>query len=93
MPACTLIFDLFLKIISTIILDLKALYLLLEQTGKANFHLGKRGTEVRVLHYLQSIEGMWIYSKSLSQKILLCTGFDLNNDQLTNIVLLDFQFR
>ena len=26
----------------------------------------------RVLLYLQSIEGMWIYSKSLSQKILLC---------------------
>ncbi|CAH3183891.1 unnamed protein product [Porites lobata] len=29
-----------------VVLDLKALYLLLEQTGKAIFQLGKRGTEV-----------------------------------------------
>ena len=31
----------FQKFISTVILDLKALYFLLEQIGKANFQLGK----------------------------------------------------
>ena len=46
---------------STVILDLKALYFLLEQIGKANLKLGKQGTEVDILLlYLQSIEGMWI---------------------------------
>ena len=62
MPACTL--TSFLKFISTVILDLKALYLLLEQIGKANFQLGKRGTEVeccflckalRVCGYIQNL--------------------------------------
>ena len=61
---------------------------MLEQIGIANFELGKRGTEVdRVFLYLQSMKGMWIYSKSLSQKFYYA-GFDLTNDQLTNIVLL-----
>ena len=71
--ACMYIDHSFQKFIATVILDLKALYFLLEQIGKANLKLGKRGTEVdRLLLYLQSIEGMWIHSKSLSQQILLC---------------------
>ena len=54
----------FQKFISTVILDLKALYFLLEQIGKANFQLGKQGTEVeccfickalRVCGYIQNL--------------------------------------
>ena len=39
--ACMYIDHSFQKSISTVILDLKALYVLLEQIGKANFQLGK----------------------------------------------------
>ena len=47
----------------------------------------------RVLLYLQSIEGMWIIMFNISEsKILLCRFWPYH-DQLTNIVLLDFQFR
>ena len=49
MPACTLNF--FLKFISTVILDLKVLYLLLEQIGKRTFSLeNEELTRVKNLH-------------------------------------------
>ena len=63
-PNACMHIDLFLKFISTVILDLKALYFLLEQIGKANLKLGKRGTEVdccfickvlRVCGYIQNL--------------------------------------
>ena len=62
--ACMYIDHSFQKFISTVILDLKALYFLLEQIGKANLKLGKRGTEVeccfickalRVCGYIQNL--------------------------------------
>ena len=66
-PNACMYIDVFLKIYiysCTVVLDLKALYLLLEQTGKAIFQLGKRGTEVeccfickalRVCGYIQNL--------------------------------------
>ena len=49
MPACTL--TSFKKFISTVILDLKALNLLLEQIGKRTFSLGNEElTRVKNLH-------------------------------------------
>ena len=39
---------------------------------------------IRVLLYLQSIEGMWIYIQNLWVKKFYSAGFDLTNDQLTN---------
>ena len=63
-PNACMHIDLFLKFISTVILDLKALYFLLEQIGKANLKLGKQGTEVeccvickalRVCGYIQNL--------------------------------------
>ena len=62
--ACMYIDHSFQIFISTVILDLKALYFLLEQIGKANFQLGKQGTEVeccfickalRVCGYIQNL--------------------------------------
>ena len=62
--ACMYIDHSFQIFISTVILDLKALYLLVEQIGKANFQLGKQGTEVdccfickalRVCGYIQNL--------------------------------------
>ena len=47
-PNACMYIDLFLIFISTVILDLKALNFLLEQIGKANFQLGKQGTEVEL---------------------------------------------
>ena len=82
----------FQKFISTVILDLKALYFLLEQIGKANLTLGKRGTEVdccficEALTECGKIQNVWVNK-------FYYAGFDLTNDQLTNIALLDFQLR
>ena len=63
-PNACMYIDLFLKFICTVILDQRALCLLLEQIGKANFQLGTRGTEVeccfickalRVCGYIQNL--------------------------------------
>ena len=66
-PNACMYIDVFLKIYiysCTVVLDLKALYFLLEQIGKANLKLGKRGTEVeccfmckalRVCGYIQNL--------------------------------------
>ena len=89
MPACTL--TSFFKFISTVILDLKSLFLLLEQIGKANFQLGKRGTEVGCCFICKALM-VWGYIQNLCVKKFYYAGFDLTNNQLTNTVLLDFQF-
>ena len=80
----------FQKFISTVILDLKALYFLLEQIGKANLKLGKRETEVECCFICKALRVCW-YIQNLWVNKFYYAGFDLTNDQLTNIVLLDFQ--
>ena len=83
MPACTL--TSFLNFISTVILliDLKALFLLLEQTGKVNFQLGKQGTEVECCFICKALR-VCGYIQNLGVKEFYYAGFDLTNDQLTN---------
>ena len=57
---------------------------------ETNFQLGKRGTEVdccficKALRVCGYIQNLWVNK-------FYYAGFDLTNDQLTNIVLLDFQ--